>query len=458
MIDDTIGAISTPIGAAGIGIIRVSGPKAVEIIDRIFINPKGKKLADARTSSLIYGHIQVNGRNVDEVLVSVMRAPHSFTAEDVVEVNCHGGIVVLKEVLNAVIKAGVRHAEPGEFSKRAFLNGRIDLAQAESIMDLINAKTKKSMHVAVEQLEGKLSKQVSDVRTQLLEILAQIEAGIDFPEHDIEDVSRANIKEKSHLILDKLAVLIESADTGKILREGLKTVIVGKPNVGKSSLLNALLRENRAIVTDIPGTTRDVIEEIVNIKGIPLKLIDTAGIRETEDLVEKMGVERTRHVISEADLVLLVVDVSRPLDEEDMQILRLAETKKLLIIANKTDIGEKINYDELEKVCPSDKIIKTSVTRGAGLDELEDKIEQLVYTGLTSGEDDLFVTNVRHKQALENARTSMDKVIEAIEMDIPTDCLSIDLKIAWESLGEITGDTVGEDLLDEIFSRFCIGK
>lgn len=458
MVDDTIAAISTSIGASGIGIIRVSGPDAILIVDKIFRSSKNKKLIDVKTFTLNHGHIIAEQKEIDEVLVSVMREPHSFTGENVVEVNCHGGLIAVKEVLNAVIKAGARHAEPGEFSKRAFLNGRIDLAQAESIMDLINAKTKKGMNVALKQLDGVLSREVNDLRDMLLDLLAQIEAGIDFPEHDVEEVSRENIKDKSIFIAEKLHKLIDTADTGKVFREGLKTAIVGRPNVGKSSLLNALLKESRAIVTDIPGTTRDVIEEVVNIRGIPLRLIDTAGIRETEDIVEKIGVEKTRQVLEEADLILVVIDASEPLNDHDRNILKNMNQKNLILIANKTDMGENIDYNKLKKYCSPENIIKMSVINGTGLENLEKRIEKMVYAGLSADSDDILVTNVRHKQSLEKAYESISDVIEAVDMGMPTDCLSIDIKTAWESLGEITGDTVSDGLLNEIFSKFCIGK
>ncbi len=457
--DDTIAAISTPIGAAGIGIVRVSGRDAVPIVEKIFRSRKGRKLANARNYSLLYGHIvDQDGKTIDEVLVSVMRGPHSFTAEDVVEINCHGGVVAVRETLETVLKAGARLAEPGEFSKRAFLNGRLDLAQAESVMDLINAKTEKSLKVAVNQLEGKLSVKIKQIRAEILELLAHIEAEIDFPEHDIEEVSRLQIKQKSTEIFNKIKALIESAGTGKVFREGLRTVIVGRPNVGKSSLLNALLKEKRAIVTDIPGTTRDVIEEVVSIKGIPLKLVDTAGIRETEDLVEKMGVEKTKEVFEEADLVLFMVDASTGLTEDDREIFQLVQGKRNLVIINKTDIRRDIDISEIETYVKKEDIIETSLLHGWGLEKLEKRIEEMVYSGITAGQEALMVSNIRHKNSLEKARQNMEEVLKALREQLPTDCMAIDLKEAWDNLGEITGETVSEDLIDQIFSRFCIGK
>ena len=459
MIDDTIAAISTPIGASGIGIVRISGKEALAVAEKVFRSKKHKLLAEARNHSMLYGHVlDNNGDTVDEVLVSIMRGPHSFTAEDVVEINCHGGVVAVRKTLEAVLKAGARPADPGEFSKRAFLNGRVDLAQAESIIDLINAKTEKSLKVAVKQLEGALSGIVKKISDEMLELLAHIEVGIDFPEHDIEEVSRSIIEQKAKIILNELRQMIESAGTGKVFREGLSTAIIGKPNVGKSSLLNALLREKRAIVTDIPGTTRDVIEEIVNIKGIPLKLIDTAGIRETEDVVEKLGVQKTKEVFNEADLILLMFDASTGLTVDDRLLMPLVEGKSCLVIINKTDVTGDIDFSEIEKYLGPKDIIEMSLLDGRGLDKLEQRIEEIVYAGMGSGQEDILVTNIRHQNALERAYQSIGDLLRALEDGMPTDCMAIDLKAAREYLGEITGETIGEDLVNQIFSRFCIGK
>ncbi|PKM47384.1 MAG: tRNA uridine-5-carboxymethylaminomethyl(34) synthesis GTPase MnmE [Firmicutes bacterium HGW-Firmicutes-8] len=458
MLDDTIAAISTPIGAAGIGIVRVSGRNAIPVVEKIFSSKK-KKMTDAPSHSMLYGHIvDPEGKVVDEVLVSVMRAPHSFTAEDVVEINCHGGVVAVRKTLETVLKAGARPAEPGEFSKRAFLNGRIDLAQAESIMDLISAKTERSLKVAVSQLEGALSAAIKAIRTEILGLLAHIEAGIDFPEHDLEDISRIQIEQKTKLILDRVKKLIDSAGTGKVFREGLKTVIIGKPNVGKSSLLNALLKEKRAIVTDIPGTTRDAIEEIVSLRGIPLKLVDTAGIRETDDIVEKIGVEKTMEMFGEADLVLFMIDASTGLTADDREIFPLLKGKNRLLIINKTDIKKDIDLSEAENHIEPENVIEMSLFQEKGLDRLEERIETMVYAGLASGQEELLVTNIRHKNALEEAGLSIEEVLKALAANLPTDCLAIDLKTAWDKLGEITGETVEDDLVTQIFTRFCIGK
>lgn len=459
MLDDTIAAISTPIGIAGIAIIRVSGRGAVPVVEKVFRNSRGKNIELARNHSLLYGHIvESDGRIVDEVLVSIMREPHSFTAEDVVEINCHGGVVAVREVLELVLKAGARPAEPGEFSKRAFLNGRIDLAQAEAIIDLINSKTQKSLDVAVRQLKGALSDELKKASEKLLEILAYIEAGIDFPEHDIEDLSRAKIRQTAEETFNILKKLISSSEAGKVFREGLKTVIIGKPNVGKSSLLNSLLKENRAIVTDIPGTTRDVIEEVVNIRGIPLVLVDTAGIRETDDIVEKMGVEKSRERFKDADLILLMIDASTGINEDDKEILSLVKGKSCLIIVNKTDIGKDISNMEIEKNSGNNDIVRLSLLTGEGLEDLEEKIETIVYGGNVSGGDELLVTNIRHKNSLEKAARSIEEVFRALDDGLPTDFLAIDIKASLESLGEITGESLSEDLVDQIFSRFCIGK
>jgi len=458
VIDDTIAAISTPIGSAGIGIVRLSGKRAVTIAESIFRGKK-KKLAEAPAFSITYGHIiNMNEEVIDEVLVSVMRAPKSFTAEDVVEINCHGGVVAVRKVMEMVLKGGARLAEPGEFSKRAFLNGRIDLAQAESIIDLINAKTEKSLQVAVGQLTGTLSDKIRYMRRQLLELIAHIEAGIDFPEDDIEEITVTIIKKRLFEVLGDIRMLLETADTGKIFREGIKTVIIGKPNVGKSSLLNALLREKRAIVTDVPGTTRDIIEEVVSIRGIPLKLVDTAGIRDTEDFVEKIGVERSKEMFIGADLVLFMTDASTGLTEEDREIIKLMKNKNSLVIINKTDLKKQTDFSEIKGLVGEKDTVEMSLLTGEGLEVLEEKIEQLVYAGRVFVQDDVMITNIRHKNSLALVQKSLEEAVNTINAEMPVDCVAIDLKAAWETLGEITGETVSEDLIDQIFSQFCIGK
>jgi len=458
--NDTIAAIATALGEGGIGIVRVSGPRAIEIVDKVFTSAKGNTLASLPGYRLIYGTISDPRQEkvIDEVLVSVMRSPHSFTAEDVVEVNCHGGIVPLKGCLEVILREGARLAEPGEFSKRAFLNGRIDLAQAESIIDIIRSKTDSGLKVALNQLQGYLSTEIKRIREKILELLAFIEAGIDFPEEDIEELSIAQIAQRSTEIKDLLERLLDSAQSGKIFREGINVVIIGKPNVGKSSLLNALLREKRAIVTDIPGTTRDVIEEYLNLKGIPVKIVDTAGIRETEDLVEKLGVERSKELFQQADLVLLVLDASTGITEEDMRIVNLIGNQQVLIAVNKTDLEKGLKTEDLPEKLNGKPLVMMSLKKGIGITDLEQKVYEMVIEGAISPSDTLMVSNLRHKDALIRAKEAMDGVSRSLEMDMPTDCMAIDLKSCWEALGEITGETVGEDVLDQIFSRFCIGK
>lgn len=459
-IDDTITAIATAPGEAGIGIVRISGEKALVITDEIFKSKQGKKLSDYPVRRMTYGYIIDPDRKekIDEVLVYYTKGPYTYTKEDVVEINCHGGVIPVKKILELVLRKGARAAEPGEFTKRAFLNGRIDLAQAEAVMDLISAKTDKGFDVALDQLEGALSKKVSVTRQKLMDMLAHIEVSIDFSEEDIDEVTLDYLLHKSKEVEKDIEVLLKTADTGKILREGLSTVIVGKPNVGKSSLLNALLRESRAIVTEVPGTTRDVIEEHLNIRGIPLKIIDTAGIRETEDLVEKIGVEKSKEFFNKADLIIFMLDISTELTKEDLQILKLIENKKALILINKTDLSQKADLDKAKELMNNKKIIKISLMEEKGLEEVEEAIEELVYKGEIKAKDRLLVTNVRHKNSLERALKSMREGTEAIEKKMPLDFVEVDVKNTWEVLGEITGDTVAEDIIDHIFKNFCIGK
>lgn len=459
MFNDTIAAISTPLGSGGIGIVRISGDTAVSTAEKFFLGKKGLLLKDAANYSLNYGHIVDSaGLVVDEVLVSVMRSPHSFTSEDIVEINCHGGVTALRKVLHLILSVGVRLAEPGEFSKRAFLNGRIDLAQAESIMDLINAKTDKGLFLAVNQLDGKLSTEIHGIRQGLLGLIAHIEALIDFPEDDLEDISLQDIGEKTSLFLGQVEIMVSTAAIGKVFKEGLKTVIVGKPNVGKSSLLNSLLREKRAIVTDIPGTTRDVIEEVINLRGIPLVVVDTAGIRETTDVVEKLGVEKTKEMFANADIVLFMIDVSSGLTEDDQKIIPLLAGKNYLVILNKTDLKENEDFVEIRQYFNDRDVLTMSLISGQGIEELENWIEELVFAGSVSQSDGAVVSNIRHVDALERTVRSLKEAVRTVEERLPMDCVVIDLKAAWESLGEVTGDTVSEDLVERIFSEFCIGK
>ena len=458
--EDTIAAISTPIGEGGIGIVRINGEKAVEIGARIFSSPSGKDLKEAQTYTMYYGYIidpEIQ-QTIDEVIVSVMLAPRTFTREDVVEINCHGGIVPLKRVLELVLRQGARLAEPGEFAKRAFLNGRIDLAQAEATIDIIRSKTEASLQLALRQLGGGLSEKTQTIRQEIIFMLAHIEAAIDFPEEDIEEIESQELKTRAREAWQKTKELLATADSGKILREGLKTAIIGRPNVGKSSLLNALLKEKRAIVTDIPGTTRDIIEEVVNIRGVPLKIVDTAGIRETEDLVEKIGVERARESLEEADLVLFLLNWGEELQEEDREIIALLSNKKRIIILNKTDLPQKLEEGEIKEIFPEETILKLSLKEGLGLADLEKTIEEMVFAGQAFSLESSLVTNIRHKNLLEKAEKSLQEANQALDSGMPTDLLSIDLKDALHYLGEITGETVSDDVIDQIFSQFCIGK
>ncbi|SCY62853.1 tRNA uridine-5-carboxymethylaminomethyl(34) synthesis GTPase MnmE [Alkaliphilus peptidifermentans] len=459
-IDDTIAAIATASGEAGIGIVRISGPKSIEIIDVIFEANNNKKLSQQQQRRITYGHIvdPDNMEKIDEVLVVYMRAPFTYTKEDIVEINCHGGMIPVKRILQLVLRKGARLAEAGEFTKRAFLNGRIDLAQAEAVMDLISAKTEKGFDVAFDQLEGALSKRVEGMRKVVLELLAHIEVSIDFSEEDVDEVTLDYLLQKSIELEAKMSNLLETADTGKILREGLSTVIVGKPNVGKSSLLNSLLRESRAIVTEVPGTTRDVIEEQLNIQGIPLKIIDTAGIRETDDIVERIGVNKSKEFFNKADLVIFMLDASRELTKDDIEIIEMLQDKKIIVIINKTDLPIKIDMEKIHQLIGEKRIISISLKEEVGLDELEKTLVDIVYKGDIKTKNNLMVTNIRHKDALEKAINSLRDGIEAVKRQMPMDFIEVDYKNVWDYLGEITGETVGEDLIDHIFANFCIGK
>lgn len=457
-IDDTIAAIATAPGEGGIGIIRISGEKSLQVANSIFKSISGKKIEEYNTRTLIYGHIVDNDKVIDEVLVAFMKGPNSYTTEDVIEINCHGGFISVKKILELILSKDVRLADQGEFTKRAFLNGRIDLAQAEAIIDVINAKTDMAHTVAQSQLEGSLSKKIKDLRFNVTEILAQITVSLDFPDEDVEHITYNTLKEKTIDLQKEINKLYDTSESGKILRDGLKTVIVGKPNVGKSSLLNAILGENRAIVTDIPGTTRDVIEEFVNIKGIPLKIVDTAGIRETEDVVERIGVEKSREFFSAADLSIVVLDSSRSLDPEDMEILESVQPNKTIVLLNKTDLDRVIDLDKIKEYIAEENVIEISALQHEGIEKIHDKIEEMVFAGTVRNSSDLVVTNSRHKDALYKAKQSIEDALNAIESYMPLDFVEVDFKNIWDYLGYINGDTVTEDLLDTIFSNFCIGK
>lgn len=457
---DTITAIATAPGEAGIGIVRISGKRALEIGDKIFKGKRIKKLSDSKERYLNYGYIidPKDGKKIDEVLVVYMKEPYTYTTEDIVEINCHGGIISVRRILEIVLENGARMAESGEFTKRAFLNGRIDLSQAEAVMDLISAKTDTSFDVSLNQLEGSLSNEVYRLRSKVLEMLAHIEASIDFPEHDEEYVTYQQLKDNGEYILFRVKELLDTVYTGRILREGLKTVILGKPNVGKSSLLNKILRENRAIVTDIPGTTRDIIEEYVNIKGIPLKIIDTAGIRETDDIIERMGVDRAKALIYKTDLIIAVFDASSHLTNEDIEIMKLAANRKSIVLLNKTDLENRISSEDIVKHLPNTRIINTSMITGIGIEILEETLKSMFFAGEVKIKEDVIVTNVRHRDQILKAKENIEDALKAIESVLPYDLIEVDLKNCWENLGEITGDTIGEDLIDKIFQDFCIGK
>ncbi|AST93929.1 MULTISPECIES: tRNA uridine-5-carboxymethylaminomethyl(34) synthesis GTPase MnmE [Sutcliffiella] len=458
---DTIAAISTPMGEGAIAIVRLSGEEALSIIDRIFITPSKKKMSEVPSHTIHYGNIvdpKVN-EVIEEVMVSIMRGPKTFTREDVVEINCHGGIVSVNKVLQLVLSQGARLAEPGEFTKRAFLNGRIDLSQAEAVMDLIRAKTDRAMNLALGQMEGRLSKLVQGLRQHILEILAHVEVNIDYPEYDdVEEMTHHLLLEKATYVKNELEKLLRTSQQGKILREGLSTVIVGRPNVGKSSLLNSLVQENKAIVTDIPGTTRDVIEEYVNVRGVPLKLVDTAGIRETEDIVERIGVERSREFLNKADLVLLVLNNNEPLSKEDEQLLEVTEGMDVIIIVNKTDLPTNLSIEKVKQLAKDRAIITTSLLEEKGIDELEDAIASVFFDeGIEIG-DTTFVSNSRHIGLISQAQTALEEAIDGLNSGVPIDIVQIDLTRTWEILGEIIGDTVHESLIDQLFSQFCLGK
>lgn len=455
---DTIAAIATVLGEGGISIIRVSGEKSLDIVRNIFRDKNGRALEDIKPYTMKYGFIieKETGDVLDEVLISFMKGPRSFTAEDTVEINCHGGVIATKKILEEVIKSGARVAEPGEFTKRAFLNGRIDLSQAEAVIDIIRAKTELSMKSAVQQSEGRVSREINKIRGKLLEIIAHIEATVDYPEDDLEEMTAEKVSTRLNTVIDEVNEILSTADEGKIIREGLNTVIVGKPNVGKSSLLNSLLMEKRAIVTEIPGTTRDVIEEYINIEGVPIKVIDTAGIRETEDVVEKIGVEKSKEKINEADLIILMLDLSRELDDEDREIIQYIKDKKYIILLNKTDLGGKIDRGDISTL-NSQYIIETSAKTGQGLDKLKDCIKELFFKGEVKSKD-LIITNTRHKEALIRAKENCIQAIDALKNTLAIDLASIDIRNAWSNLGEITGDTIEEDIIDKIFSEFCLGK
>jgi len=465
--EDTIAAISTPIGHGGIGIVRLSGKDALKIADRVFISPKKKKISGTPSHRILYGNITdpANNEVVDEVLISVMKAPNTYTKEDIVEINCHGGVVPLRRVLELVLNEGARAAEPGEFTKRAFMNGRIDLAQAEAVLDVINSLTLHSQKTALRQLRGGLSGKIAAIREELMDLTAFVEAHIDFPEEDIEDPALKKMEGMAGKIKDSLEKLIDSSRYGMILREGLKTAIAGRPNVGKSSLLNALLEHDRAIVTEMPGTTRDVIEECLNIQGLPVKIMDTAGIRNVQNIAEKEGVRRSLRAMEDADLVLLVLDGSIDLHDTDRELIKNSDANRTILVINKTDLPQKIHppVSPLAKggikegSCFPIPTVNISAKKGLGLDELKQLIVDTALRGQTGGGAEI-VTNTRHVRALEKAAASIDSFISGGIKNVSPEFLSIELRDALDAVGEIIGVTTADDILNRIFSNFCIGK
>ena len=455
---ETIAAISTAYGLSGIGIIRISGDQAINIADKIFKSKNGKNLKRLDERKLNYGWIinPSNEEKVDEVLTVYMKKPYTYTKEDLVEINCHGGIVSLRKILDIILEENCRLADRGEFTKRAFLNGRLDLTQAESVMDIISSKTEKSMSLSIDQLQGRLSKQVMQIVDDLIELKAHLEVNIDFPEYDEEELTKEKIKEQAEIMKEKIEKLISTADTGKIFKEGINTLILGKPNVGKSSLMNFLLNENRSIVTEVPGTTRDTIEEFVNLAGLPLNIIDTAGIRYTDDLVEKIGVQKAIDKIDDSDLIIMILDASKELEKDDEIILENIKNKKVIYLMNKTDLDTKIdlsNHVELEK-----ETIKISLLRDEGLEEIENKVKEEFLSGNIDTNKDLIVTNTRHKNLLKKADKSISELLEGIELGLSLECLEVDINDTINHLGEITGSTVSESVIEKIFANFCIGK
>lgn len=455
---DTIAAVATSMNASGIGIIRISGTESISIVEKIFCPAKKqKKLTEQKSYTIHYGTIVEDGEVLDEVIVLLMRGPHSYTAEDTVEIDCHGGVYVMHQILNLVIKKGARVAEPGEFTKRAFLNGRIDLSQAEAVIDVISSQNTYALKSSIQQLKGSVQRLIKSIREKVLYEIAYIESALDDPEHISLEGYPESLHKKIKELLQEMERLLKESEQGKILREGIRTAIIGKPNAGKSSLLNALLGEERAIVTEIAGTTRDTLEEQIRLRGLTLQMIDTAGIRKTGDKIEQIGVERAKQMMEEADLILYVIDASSALDENDKEIMPLLKEKRVIVLLNKTDLQERITAEEVQRFLEK-PVIRISAKEEKGLSELEDKIEHMFLTGGLSWNDEVYLTNLRQKAAMEEAKASLQKVEESILLGMLEDFYSIDLMDAYEALGRIIGESVGEDLVNEIFEKFCMGK
>lgn len=454
MTNETIAAIATPHGTGGISVIRISGAESIRIADKIFCAKSKKTLTDSKTHTIHYGHIVDNDRILDEVLVSVMRAPNTFTREDTVEINCHGGLAVTDAVLSLILKSGATLATPGEFTKRAFLNGRLDLSQAEAVIDMIHSPSSLALSTAVNQLGGALSDEINKSRDTVLEVLAKINANLDYPEEDIDEYNTDELLSDLSSVKEKLSALLETADRGKLIRDGIDTVICGKPNVGKSSVLNLLARESRAIVTDIAGTTRDVIEERVTLNGVVLNLFDTAGIHNTDDKIESIGIDKSKEYIEKAELVLFVTDASQPLTQEDIDIYESIKDKPVIVLRNKVDLG----IIACDTLLDNASIVSISAKSGLGLDELSSLIEEKFKLGAIAIENKNIITNLRHKEALYHAISSLSRAISDLENQTPCDLVSIDIADCAANLGEITGKTVSEEVVDKIFARFCLGK
>ena len=455
--EDTIAAVSTAMAPGGIGIVRISGKEAFSVGDQIYRGKNGKKLSEQRANTVHYGFVEEKGERIDEVLAVILKGPHSYTGEDTVEIDCHGGVLAMKRILEAAFRAGARPAQPGEFTRRAFLNGRMDLSQAEAVMDLIQAKNEYALKNSLRQLQGSVRQEIQEIRENILYEIAYIESALDDPEHMSLDGYRERLEHTVKQQTKRIEKLIAGSGEGKFLQEGIKTVILGRPNAGKSSLLNLLAGEEKAIVTEIEGTTRDIVEEQINLRGITLRLLDTAGIRESESRVEQIGIERAKEQAKDADLILYMVDSSMPLDENDEKIMELIRGKRAIVLLNKNDLERKVSEKDLEGRVEA-PIVSVSVRENRGIEELEDQIQELFFHGKISFNDEIYITNLRHKQALEAADSSLKLVEQSIADQMPEDFYSIDLMDAYESLGKILGESVGEDLINEIFSKFCTGK